>query len=95
MPVMHIIPRRPGHLEARGQARTTVFTLYWRMARRAFGIWRQRNDLRTVLSDMTERELADIGMTMCDRAMALACRKWTDPNSNRNITLTHGWPRFM
>jgi uncharacterized protein YjiS (DUF1127 family) len=57
------------------------------MARRAFGLWRERSHARAALTGMTARELADIGLTACDRGMALSVRDWFDPDSHRNITI--------
>ena len=87
--------RYPDHLVTPGQPDMTAFTAWWSIARRAFDIWRERRYTRAALANMTARELADIGMTPCDRTMALAGRGWVDPDRNRNITiLSHRQPRI-
>jgi uncharacterized protein YjiS (DUF1127 family) len=57
---------------------------WWRIAWRALDTLRERHHTRAALANMTSRELADIGMTACDRAMALTRHAWADPDSNRN-----------
>jgi uncharacterized protein YjiS (DUF1127 family) len=61
---------------------------FMRMTRRAFGFWRQRRHAWAALSGMTARDLADIGLTACDRAMALETRDWHDPDNNRNVAIS-------
>jgi uncharacterized protein YjiS (DUF1127 family) len=87
MPVMQVIPRSQEHLAIGGQRDITGLAAWWSLAWRAFGIWRERKRARAALAKMTERELADIGMTASDRAMALEGHQWADPDSNRNIMI--------
>jgi uncharacterized protein YjiS (DUF1127 family) len=86
MPVVQIIPRSPVRSVSSGHSDVTAFTAWWSDARRAFDVWRGRQHTRAALANMTARELADIGMTTCDRAMTLARHNWADPDSSRNIT---------
>jgi uncharacterized protein YjiS (DUF1127 family) len=52
----------------------------WSMARRVFVVRSELTRARAILANMTARDLADIGVTACDRAMALRNREWTDPD---------------
>lgn len=86
MPVVQLIPRWPERPGTHDERDITGSTAWWRIAWRAFAILRERKHTRAALANMTPRELADIGMTACDRAMALARHAWADPDSNRNDT---------
>jgi uncharacterized protein YjiS (DUF1127 family) len=83
---MRFIPRRSERSGIHEQRDIAGSAAWWRIAWRAFGRLRERKDTRVALANMTQRELADIGMTACDRAMALARHEWADPDSNRNDT---------
>jgi uncharacterized protein YjiS (DUF1127 family) len=58
---------------------------------RAFAAWRAQRQARAALAQMTPRALADIGMTPCDRTMALVKWSWNDPGGRRDVmTSTQG-----
>ena len=59
--------------------------IWWSLAWRAFAVWRAQRQARAALAQMTARDLADIGMTPCDRTMALASRGWNDPGGRRDV----------
>jgi uncharacterized protein YjiS (DUF1127 family) len=71
---MQNIPSRQRQFAIRGDRDATGLAAWWNFAWRAFGIWRERARARATLAKMTERELADIGMTRSDRDMTLRAR---------------------
>ena len=56
----------------------------------AIRLRREQRHARAALTNMTARDLADIGLTACDRSMALMTHDWFDPDSIRNIS-TYGY----
>jgi uncharacterized protein YjiS (DUF1127 family) len=56
----------------------------------AIHLRREQRQARAALINMTARDLSDIGLTACDRSMALITHNWFDPDSNRNIQ-TYGY----